>query len=305
MTKPSNKPTIIDFCLISARDYGCIETFIYTHVGLHETVRSMAGGDVDKRNVIEFTQRMRSNQMVLKTPAPTWIDGGRPQSDYLPSMMRFVATLVSPGGTYTKPARAWIQSRRRRRRRLARRRRWFADGRCGYRHRGQRRYRGARRQRRQGNRRRRQRRQWRWRSARSTPRSSRTPPRARPLHRRSMPPGLESHPATAHPSPGSGGQSGSSGNSGSGTKVAGGCSRVAKPPSGVAPLLGLLRERTRPPAQRSPPLAVAVGRPRVPRTSRRAGPARRARGKQAGGTRDAVRRSPSGLFAPRPRSGRG
>ncbi len=104
MTKPSTKPTIIDFCLISARDYGCIETFIYTHTGLHETVRSMAGGDVDKRNVIDFTQRMRSIQMVLKTPAPTWINGGRPQSDYLPSMMRFVATLVSPGGTYMKPA---------------------------------------------------------------------------------------------------------------------------------------------------------------------------------------------------------
>jgi uncharacterized membrane protein YgcG len=104
MTKPSDKPTIIDFCLISARDYGCIETFIYTHVGLHETMRSMAGGDVDKRNVIDFTQKMRSIQMVLKTPAPTWINGGRPQSDYLPSMMRFVATLVSPGGTYTKPA---------------------------------------------------------------------------------------------------------------------------------------------------------------------------------------------------------
>jgi MYXO-CTERM domain-containing protein len=103
MTKPSTKPTIIDFCLISARDYGCIETFIYTHTGLLETVRSMAGGDVDKRNVIDFTQRMRSIQMVLKTPAPTWINGGRPQSDYLPSMMRFVATLVSPGGTYVRP----------------------------------------------------------------------------------------------------------------------------------------------------------------------------------------------------------
>ena len=63
----------------------------------------MAGGDVDKRNVIDFTQRMRSIQMVLKTPAPTWINGGRPQSDYLPSMMRFVATLVSPGGTYVRP----------------------------------------------------------------------------------------------------------------------------------------------------------------------------------------------------------
>jgi MYXO-CTERM domain-containing protein len=103
MSKPSNKDTIIDFCLISARDYGCIETFIYKTTGLHETVRSMAGKDVDKRNVIDFTQKMRSIQMVLKTPAPTYINGGSPKSDFLPSKMRFVATLVSPGGTYTKP----------------------------------------------------------------------------------------------------------------------------------------------------------------------------------------------------------
>jgi MYXO-CTERM domain-containing protein len=103
MTKPSNKPTIIDFCLISTRDYGCIETFVYTTTGLHETVRSMAGKDVDKRNVIDFTHAMRSIQMVLKTPAPTYINGGSPQSDFLPSTMRFVATLVSPGGTYVRP----------------------------------------------------------------------------------------------------------------------------------------------------------------------------------------------------------
>jgi hypothetical protein len=103
MTKPSDKDTIIDFCLISVRDYGCIETFIYKTVGLHETVRSMAGKDVDKRNVIDFTQKMRSIQMVLKTPAPTYINGGSPKSDFLPSKMRFVATLVSPGGTYVRP----------------------------------------------------------------------------------------------------------------------------------------------------------------------------------------------------------
>jgi MYXO-CTERM domain-containing protein len=103
MTKPSNRETIIDFCLISQKDYGCIETFIYTTTGLHETVRSMSGKDVDKRNVIDFTKPMKSIQMVLKTPAPTYINGGSPQSDFLPSQMRFVATLVSPGGTYIKP----------------------------------------------------------------------------------------------------------------------------------------------------------------------------------------------------------
>ena len=196
MTKPSNKPTIIDFCLISARDYGCIETFIYTHTGLHETMRSMAGGDVDKRNVIDFTQRMRSIQMVLKTPAPTWINGGRPQSDYLPSMMRFVATLVSPGGTYVapKPA-AWIRSRRRRRRGLARRRRWFADGRVttpG----------AAPGQRRPGRRRHGQRRQWRfgrhWRLGRFVAQpAAPADAAARRLHRRCRRPSNPTPPAAA------------------------------------------------------------------------------------------------------------
>jgi hypothetical protein len=103
MTKPSDKPTIIDFCLISARGYGCIETLVYTKIGLNETMRSMAGGDVDQRARIDFTRKMSSIQMVLKTPAPTFINGGRPQSDFLPSKMRFVATRVSPGGTYIKP----------------------------------------------------------------------------------------------------------------------------------------------------------------------------------------------------------
>lgn len=101
-TKPSNKDTIIDFCLISTRGYGCIETIVYKTTGLHETMRSMAGGDVNNRNLIAFTQPMRSIQLVLKTPV-TYINGGRPQSDFLPSKMRFVATLVSPGGTYVKP----------------------------------------------------------------------------------------------------------------------------------------------------------------------------------------------------------
>jgi hypothetical protein len=103
MTKPSDKDTIIDFCLISMRGYGCIETVIYKHTGVVETMRSMAGDDVYPRSAIDFTRAMRSIQLVLKTPAPTYINGGRPQSDFLPSKMRFVATLVPPGDTYVKP----------------------------------------------------------------------------------------------------------------------------------------------------------------------------------------------------------
>jgi hypothetical protein len=101
VTKPSNMVTLIDFCLIQPQDYGCIETIHYTTTGLVETVRSMAGSDVDKREVLDFTKKMSSIQLVLKNPQ--YVNGGSPQSAFLPSKMRFVATLVSPGGTYIRP----------------------------------------------------------------------------------------------------------------------------------------------------------------------------------------------------------
>jgi MYXO-CTERM domain-containing protein len=101
-TKPSALVTIIDFCFISS-GYGCIETLPYTTTGVHETMRSMApGGDWYQRNQINFTRKMSSIQMVLKDPA-TYTNGCPKKADCLPSKMRFVATLVSPGGTYVKP----------------------------------------------------------------------------------------------------------------------------------------------------------------------------------------------------------
>lgn len=102
-TKPSDRNTIIDFCFISSGGYGCIETIHYTKAGVVETMRGMApGGHWHQRNQINFTRRINSIQLVLKDPE-TYTNGGNPKSAFLPSKMRFVATLVSPGGTYVKP----------------------------------------------------------------------------------------------------------------------------------------------------------------------------------------------------------
>src|SRR6185369_4718799 len=102
-TKPTPRVTIIDFCFISKSGYGCIETLLYTATGINETMRSMApGGDWYQRNQINFTTKLQMIQLVIKDPA-TYINGC-PGGDCVPSKMRFVATIVSPGGTYQKPA---------------------------------------------------------------------------------------------------------------------------------------------------------------------------------------------------------
>src|SRR6185436_8034133 len=102
-TKPTPRVTIIDFCFISNPGYGCIETLPYTKTGVNETMRSMApGGDWYQRNQINFTRKIGSVELVIKDPAT--YTNGRPGGDCVPSKMRFVATIVSPGGTYQKPA---------------------------------------------------------------------------------------------------------------------------------------------------------------------------------------------------------
>jgi MYXO-CTERM domain-containing protein len=102
-TKPTPRVTIIDFCFISSGGYGCIETLPYTTTGVHETMRGMApSGDWYQRNQINFTTKLNSIELVIKDPAT--YTNGCPGGDCVPSKMRFVATIVSPGGTYQKPA---------------------------------------------------------------------------------------------------------------------------------------------------------------------------------------------------------
>ena len=102
-TKPTPRVTIIDFCFISSPGYGCIETLPYTKTGINETERGMApSGDWYQRNQINFTKKIGSIELVIKDPAT--YTNGCPGGDCVPSKMRFVATIVSPGGTYQKPA---------------------------------------------------------------------------------------------------------------------------------------------------------------------------------------------------------
>jgi hypothetical protein len=102
-TKPSKLVTIVDFCFISSGGYGCIETLPYTTPGVNETERSMApGGHWYQRNQINFATKIGSIELVLKDPA-TYTNGCPNKADCLPSKMRFVATIVSPGGTYQRP----------------------------------------------------------------------------------------------------------------------------------------------------------------------------------------------------------
>jgi MYXO-CTERM domain-containing protein len=102
-TKPTPRVTIIDFCFISNPGYGCIETLPYTKTGINETMRSMAAGpDWYQRNQINFTRKIGSIELVIKDPAT--YTNGCPGGDCVPSKMRFVATIVSPGGVYQKPA---------------------------------------------------------------------------------------------------------------------------------------------------------------------------------------------------------
>ena len=71
-TKPTPRVTIIDFCFISNPGYGCIETLPYTKTGINETMRSMApGGDWYQRNQINFTRKIGSVELVIRTPRPT------------------------------------------------------------------------------------------------------------------------------------------------------------------------------------------------------------------------------------------
>jgi hypothetical protein len=103
MTKPSAAETLIDVCFDSMRSFGCLETQRYTRTGSFTTMRLMAPDPSwYQREQVDFTRPMRSIQLILKDTA--YNHGGLPQTDFLPSRMRFVMTLVSPGGSYRPPS---------------------------------------------------------------------------------------------------------------------------------------------------------------------------------------------------------
>lgn len=103
MEKPSKRNTTITICFDgNLEGYGCITSGAYTDVGTYDTVRALptATWQYDK---IAWARRRQEYHLVVKDPALGGTPGGRPASDYAPTKMRIVMTIVPPGGTYAPP----------------------------------------------------------------------------------------------------------------------------------------------------------------------------------------------------------
>jgi hypothetical protein len=101
--KPSKRNTAITICFDgNLAGYGCIATGSYTDVGKYDTARVLptATWQYDK---IAWNRRRQEYHLVVKDPALGGTPGGRPASDYVPTTMRIVMTIVPPGGTYAPP----------------------------------------------------------------------------------------------------------------------------------------------------------------------------------------------------------
>jgi uncharacterized protein (TIGR03382 family) len=103
MTKPSARNTIITICFDGdLAGYGCMDTKTYTTTGVHETVAPITS--TWQYGKIAWSKRRTEYHLVIKDPALGGTQGGKPASDYVPSKMRIVMTIVPPGGKYTPPA---------------------------------------------------------------------------------------------------------------------------------------------------------------------------------------------------------
>jgi hypothetical protein len=103
MSKPSARPTIITVCFDGDLEgYGCIDTKSYTTVGVHDTTSAMTS--TWQYGKIAWTKKRTEFHLVIKDPALGGTQGGKPASDFVPSVMRIVLTIVPPGGTYVPPA---------------------------------------------------------------------------------------------------------------------------------------------------------------------------------------------------------
>jgi hypothetical protein len=103
MSKPSARPTIITVCFDGDLEgYGCIDTKSYTAVGVHDTTSAMTS--TWQYGKIAWTKPRTEFHLVIKDPALGGTQGGKPASDFVPSVMRIVLTIVPPGGTYVPPA---------------------------------------------------------------------------------------------------------------------------------------------------------------------------------------------------------
>ena len=103
MEKPSKRNTAITICFDgNLEGYGCIATDTYTDVGKYESKRVLPTATW-QYNQIAWNRRRQEYHLVVKDPALGGTPGGRPATDYVPTKMRVVMTVVPPGGTYTPP----------------------------------------------------------------------------------------------------------------------------------------------------------------------------------------------------------
>jgi MYXO-CTERM domain-containing protein len=104
-TKPSNRDTVVDICFDGdLAGYGCIDTLPYKTTGVHETMKPLNANTMYQYGKVAWTKKRTLFQLVIKDPALGGTPGGKPATDFVPSDMRIVLTVVAPGGTYTPPA---------------------------------------------------------------------------------------------------------------------------------------------------------------------------------------------------------
>jgi hypothetical protein len=103
MSKPSKRATVIDVCFDGdLPGYGCIDTGAYTDVGTYDS-KPQALTDAYQWNKIAWAKKRTVYHLVIKDPALGGTPGGTPATDFVPSKLRIVATIVPAGGTYTPP----------------------------------------------------------------------------------------------------------------------------------------------------------------------------------------------------------
>ncbi len=100
--KPTNATTVVESCFIST-GYGCVSAAPrYTTPGTYTILRKMnVPSQWYQHSQIDWTKPMKLIQIIVKDVNN--VNGGRPSTDYLPSKLRYVATIVSPGSTYVPP----------------------------------------------------------------------------------------------------------------------------------------------------------------------------------------------------------
>jgi MYXO-CTERM domain-containing protein len=106
LEKPSKRNTLLTVCFDGPKEgYGCFDTKSYTDVGAYETKITMGGANWYQYGKVAWGQRRDDYHLVIKDPALNGTQGGKPATDYVPTKLRVVLTVVPPGGTYTPPAK--------------------------------------------------------------------------------------------------------------------------------------------------------------------------------------------------------